>query len=226
MTWILWVLLLYRMFPTYSLFIPTSIEVTKLYENYPNRQNKTSLLWVNNLFVQYSANPNWLSLLAKIVIGRGNLQTLFLYYVPACSSLKKLCELSATESPGNDGDNRTDTSYVALAAQYALEVCISFVTLYTVFTPYSVISRTIRHFPLVCFSKCCSNPHSCIFVILQTDKLEAACVGLEHLVSSGSDVQQVLKALRCLIRLKLSAAGKDTANRYNTCISLSVLCNN
>ena len=51
MTWILSVLLLYRMFPTYSLFIPTSIEVTKFYENNPNRQNKTSLCCESIIFL-------------------------------------------------------------------------------------------------------------------------------------------------------------------------------
>ncbi|XP_060556833.1 testis-expressed protein 11-like [Ruditapes philippinarum] len=48
---------------------------------------------------------------------------------------------------------------------------------------------------------------------LETDKTEAACVALEHLSNTSTDIEQVLTSLRCLIRLKLSVADKSTEHR-------------
>lgn len=36
------------------------------------------------------------------------------------------------------------------------------------------------------------------------DKTEAACIALEHLTITSTDIDQVITALRCLIRMKLT----------------------
>lgn len=39
-------------------------------------------------------------------------------------------------------------------------------------------------------------------------------MALQHLVNTGTDTKQVLRALRCLIRLKLTAAEKVADHRF------------
>ncbi|XP_052243425.1 testis-expressed protein 11-like isoform X5 [Dreissena polymorpha] len=44
---------------------------------------------------------------------------------------------------------------------------------------------------------------------LDCERVDTACVALEHLVAGGTDPVQVLKALRCLVRLKLTNAEQE-----------------
>ncbi|KAL4233633.1 Testis-expressed protein 11 [Mactra antiquata] len=50
---------------------------------------------------------------------------------------------------------------------------------------------------------------------LEMDKTEAACIALEHLSITSSDVDQVITALRCLIRIKLTVSSGSSFGEKN-----------
>ena len=49
--------------------------------------------------------------------------------------------------------------------------------------------------------------------LFQSDKGDTASIALEFLTNTSSDPDQILTALRCLIRLKLAKVDKESENR-------------